>query len=323
MRDKGLATAVATLLAAFATAHLMQFGLSAGRAISGAEQTTPMGLATFVAWRGATTADLPAGPDVLPAATHVASNLDQPEARVPPRDAGVPGALGTRRGENGFGLSCDRSLTLLVQPDATLRVRVDAPCDPGVRVVLEHAGLRFAAETGADGGLGTVVPALTPDARIEASFADGTVLSAEAQVPEASDVMRVALAADGWAGLTLHAREAASWRGATSLVHAGSTDGRAGALYRLGDPAIEAPLLAEVYTYPSRRFGALGGVALHVEATLTQANCARDVEALLIRTRDGMQPTPEHLRLSMPGCEAEGDVLVVGLSPPELRVARN
>ena len=35
MRDKGLATAVATLLAAFATAHLMQFGLSAGRAISG------------------------------------------------------------------------------------------------------------------------------------------------------------------------------------------------------------------------------------------------------------------------------------------------
>jgi hypothetical protein len=171
-------------------------------------------------------------------------------------------------------------------------------------------------ETAADGTLDTVVPVLTAAARVEASFADGAVLTAEAQVPEAAEVTRVALVADGWAGLTLHPQETASWRGTASA-------GRTGPLLRLGDPAIEAPLLAEVYTYPSGRFGTLGTVTLRVEATLTPANCARDVEAAVIRTVDGLAAGAERLRLSMPACEAEGDLLVLDLRAPALTLARN
>jgi hypothetical protein len=78
-----------------------------------------------------------------------------------------------------------------------------------------------------------------------------------------------------------------------------------------------------VYTYRSGRFGALGPAALRVEATLTPANCARDVEAVVIRAGDGLRPASERLRLSMPTCSAEGELLVLDLLAPALTVARN
>jgi hypothetical protein len=318
MRDKGLATAVATLLAAFATAHLMQFGLSAGRAISGEEQASPIGIATLVAMRSDDAPDnLPATPSTAP--DPIAIAFDLPDARLPPRDVAVPAALGAV-GEGGFGLSCDRTLTLLTLPDALVEARLKAPCDPGVRVELSHAGLRFAIAIGADGRAATLVPALTPDAIVEAAFADGTILSARVAVPEAAEMERVALVADGWAGLTLRAAESVSWRGEAT---AAAVEGRGAEILHLGDPGTEAPLLTQVYTAPIGRFGSLGAARLQVEASLTPANCARDVGAEVIRSSGGVPPTPVALHLSLPACDAEGGLLVIDLSSPGLRMARN
>jgi hypothetical protein len=218
----------------------------------------------------------------------------------------------------GFGLSCDRTLTLLPLPGALVEARVEAPCDPGIRVEVSHAGLRFAIGLGADGRAVTVVPVLRPDATVEMAFADGTILSAQASVPEAADQDRVALVADGWAGLTLSVAAGVSWRGEETLSPPGS-----GAILRLGDPGIEAPLLAQVYTAPVGRLGSLGAVGLRVEAALTPANCARDVSAEVIRSSRGVLPAPISLRLSLPACDADGGLLVVDMPMPGLRVARN
>jgi hypothetical protein len=317
MRDKGLATAVATLLAAFATAHLMQFGLSAGRAISGEEQASPMGIATLVAWRnGVAPVSLlatppPAGPDP------VAAPLDLPDARLPPPDEAIPAALGTARA-GGFGLSCDRTLTLLPLPGALVEAHVEAPCDPGIRVEVSHAGVRFAIGLGEDGRAVTPVPVLSPDATVELAFADGTILTAQASVPEAADQERVALVADGWSGLTLHAAAGVPWRGEATASPPGS-----GTILHLGDPGIEAPLLAQVYTAPVGRLGSLGAIGLRVEAALTPANCARDVSAEVIRSSRGVLPAAIVLRLSLPACDADGGLLVVDMPAPGLRLAHN
>jgi hypothetical protein len=318
MRDKGVATAVATLLAAFATAHLMQFGLSAGRAISGEPQSSPIGLATLVAWRsGDAPADLPPTPSAAP--DPAAAPLSIPVARIAAPDPAVPAALGAGT-HSGFGLSCERTLTLVPLPGALIDARLAAPCDAGVRVELSHAGLRFAVAIGADGQAAARIPALMPAATVEAAFADGTMISAHADAPEAAAFERVALVADGWAGLTLHAAESGSWRGDPGAAAASFSGER---IIRLGDPDIEAALLAEVYTIPTGRFGSLGTVSLHVEAILSPANCARDVGAEVVRSSGGVRPIPVPLRLSLPACDVEGGILVVDLPSPGLRIARN
>jgi hypothetical protein len=311
MRDKGLATVVATLLAAFATAHLMQFGLSAGRAISGDDRAAPVGVASFVAWRGAGTADLPDGPDALPAATPATLALGQPTARLPPRDAGVPGTLDAGRGVNGFGLTCSRALSLLPAPGTALRVRVEAPCDPGVRVVFAHAGLRFAAETGADGTLETVVPALMAAARVDAAFADGDVLTAEAQVPEAADVTRVVLVADGWAGLTLHPRETTAWRGRRPASARARPNGSA---TRTSKPRY-SPRSTPIRPAASARWGLWRS---RWKRCSRQRTAPATWRPLVIRTADGLEPETERVRLSMPACAAAGDLLVLDLQAPTL-----
>ncbi len=321
MRDKRLATAVATLLAAFATAHLMQFGLSAGRAASGSDQAAPIGLATFVTWRDrGTGSGLPATPAAPPVAGAAAASLDAPALRRPPDDRGVPETLGARGDRSGFGLACARRLALVPLAGAVVEARLDAPCDPGVRVELRHADLRFAVLTGPDGTAAPRLPALTADARVEAVFADGTVVTAEAVVPDVAEVERVVLVSDGWSGLTLRAFEGASWRGEDAYA---LTTARPGAMLRLGDPEIEAPLLAEVYTAPAGRFAPSGGARLQVEADLSPANCARDVIADIVRSSGGVASAPQPLRLSLPACGEDGGLLVVDLPPADIRIARN
>jgi hypothetical protein len=319
MRDKRLATAVATLLAAFATAHLMQFGLSAGQLISGGGQAAPIGLATLLAGQiDEGQVALPEGPGRLPAPAAVATALRTPETRALPRDEGLPTSLDRPQG-NPLGLTCARRLTARPGPGAVIHAEILAPCDPGFRIEIAHAGLRFAVATGGDGRILAEIPAMRPDASVEARFADGSVLRAEVAVPEAASLDRVAVVSEGWSGLALHAFEFGAGRGAPGHVHAGATGRRAGGMIRLGDPRIDAALLAEVYTLPSGRFGSLGHVTLELDAVVTPANCARDVEAELVRS--GGLAVPVRLGLSIPSCDAAGEMLVLPLPSTDLRLA--
>ena len=304
MQDKRLATAVATLLAAFATAHLMQFGLSAGALISGRGDAAPIGLATLVA-----RPDGGGAPRDEPAPAPVA------RAHPPETTASAP----VQRADEAP--SCARSLTARPGPGAVIRAELDAPCDPGARVEIAHAGLRFAMATAGDGRLRAEVPAMRTDATVAARFADGTILETRIAIPEAEGLERVAVVAEGWAGLTLHAFESGAGRGTPGHVHAAAAGRRAGAMVRLGDPRVDAPLIAQVYTLPAGRFGALGGVRFELEAVVAPANCARDVTADFVRSGTGAAPL--RLGLSIPSCEAAGELLVLPLPATDLRLARN
>jgi hypothetical protein len=319
MRDNGLATVVATLLAAFATAHLMQFGLSAGRALSDDEHSMPIGLATLASLRGSHPArELPAVPSDITASVV----LRVPAHRDIPRDPGVPSALGPRS-DNGFGLPCARSAALDAEAMAMLRLHVEAPCDPEVRVEIRHAGVVFTLETSADGRIDAALPAMMAEATVEAVFGDGTILVSRTLVPDMAHVQRVAVSAEAWTGLSLHAFEFGALRGGRGHVHAGAEEVRADALHRLGDGDIEASQIAEVYTFPSGRFGSLGGVTLQIEAEVKPMNCARDVTADIVRSLGNAPPERTALRVAMPSCEGAGDILVVDAPPSELLIARN
>lgn len=319
MQDKRLATAVATLLAAFATAHLMQFGLSAGNLISGKEDAAPIGLATFVA-RQLDDGRAARPEDPLPVSVPVPA--PSPLQRVGPLPAheGLPPARDMQR-DGALARNCARSLTARSGPGAVIAAEIHAPCDPGARVEIAHAGLRFAVATADDGRILSEIPAMRPDATVEARFADGTVLSTRVTLAEADEIERVAVISAGWAGLSLHAFEAGATRGTPGHVHAGVEGRRPGAMVRLGDTAVDMPLLAQVYTLPAGRFGALGHVRLELEAVVTPTNCARDVAAELVRSGGGDGPL--QLGLSIPSCEALGELLILSLPSPDLRLARN
>jgi hypothetical protein len=301
MRDKSVATAAAAVLAAFAVAHLMQFGLTAGRALSGDARPAPVGLATYLAAGPESAARVPPTPaaptdPVVPPIPGALVRLDQ---RVP---GGLPTSVSVSAGRvDGLRLACNRVLLADPAPGAMLRLRLDAPCDPGVRVEIRHAGLRFTVSTGPRGTREIVMPALVSAAQVTAVFADGTVAGARAVVPEAAEVERVAVVLDGGLGVALQAG--------------------AGEVHRLGDAAVAAPILAEVHSLVPGRFGPLPWGTPRLEVEVTTSNCARDVVAEILRMDPEGAPERLILRVAMPECNAVGNVVALDLPAPTLRVA--
>ena len=303
MRDKSLATATAAVLAAFAVAHLMQFGLSAGRALSDDARTASVGIASYLAGAPQSGVRAVRTPQPPPDPT-TASGLAPPPrstGRVPAtsaaRSAVLPGAV------NRFGLLCRRALVATARPGGLMRVSLDAPCDPEVRVEILHAGLRFALSTGPDGRREVVLPALEVAAEVAARFADGSVVETGARVPDAAQFGRLAVVMEGGRGVAL--------------------DAGSGEVHRLGDPGVAAPVLAEVHTLATGRLGPIWGAAPRVEVMVAPFNCARDVVAEVLRTGPDGPVERMTLRFAMPDCSAIGDVVTLVLPMADVRLARN
>ncbi len=317
IRDRRLKTALATFLAAFATAHLMQFGLNIGRTDGPAAEASGVGEARAGAVRSR--APLTALPD-LP-------DLTAPplEARLlAPRPDGLAGLPDVGAGLSAYGLPCERRLALSPAPEAMLRIEVTATCDPGARVEIVHAGLRFTLLADAFGHAEVVAPAMMPDAVVEAILPGGAALSARAAVPDASKFERVAISTDGHSALAIHAFEFGASYGEPGHVHHGTPPGAAsGEVRRLGDAAADNPLIAEVYTFPTGESLASGTVRLHVEGEVTTDNCGRDVAARVLQGMPGGPPGVVALKVTMPGCDATGDILVLKNVLRDLRIARN
>lgn len=302
MRDKRLATATAAGLAAFAVAHLMQFGLSAGRALSDDTRAAPVGVASFLTGGQRAEVDVrvtPTAPDDPPAIVLV--RPPRAEGRVA-QDAATP-SLPPDDAVNRFGQLCRRALVAAAEPGGLLRARLDAPCDPEVRAEFRHAGLRFAVSTGPEGSREIVMPAMAVAAEIAVHFADGSVVSARARVPDAARVWRVAIVTEGEAGVSLH----------TGV----------GVVRRLGDPGLAAPVRSEVHSLPAGRLGPLSAGAPRLDVLVSTANCARDMVADVVRAGPDGAPDTMTLRLAMPDCGAVGDMVTLDLPLPAARLARN
>lgn len=312
----------AVCLSALGVGHVMQYGIGAG--LFGAEglSVRAAGVATLLPRPGgrAEGTALPVLPETarLPD-TRVA--LDVSETGTAP---GLPEPMPL----SAFGLPCGPEMSAEAAADASVRLRISAPCRPNERIEVRHEGLAFAVTTSALGLVDVTIPAFTRHARVDVLLPDGTVLTRTSVVSGLHDFERVALASDGRAVLAIHAFEFGARQGDPGHVHhvpgAGHRGSEArGTIVRLGDPDIPGPLQSEVYTFPAGQTLAAGAVRLHVEAKVTEATCGRAVQATAIQSMPGGPPSHVALTLDMPGCDAAGDILVLKNVLRDLRLARN
>ncbi len=215
-----------------------------------------------------------------------------------------------------FGIACtEGSMTIEPTARAMLRVSLSAPCLPNERVVISHSGLTFAMTTDKAGDLDVMVPALAAAARVDARFGSGDVMSATRAVTGLDALSRVAVQWEGAEGFHLNAFENGAGFGAPGHVSAEQPRDRAtsegGFLTVLGDPTVDHPLMAEVYTAPV----ATQVDDIEIEAAVTEATCGRTLGGEALRMASGAATVSDVLTFAMPGCDAVGDFLMLSLAP--------
>ncbi|WP_368185496.1 hypothetical protein [Aestuariibius sp. HNIBRBA575] len=209
---------------------------------------------------------------------------------------------------------CEVTMSATIAPMAMVDLSVTAPCAPVARVTIHHQGMMFTTLTDASGIADVQVPALAETAIFIAAFENGSGGLSTVTVPELAMYDRAVLQWQGQSGLQIHAREFGAdygqdghiWNAAT-----GTTDGTTGFMVRLGADHIEAPLLAEVYTFPSGTASRDGSIALSAEAEITAGNCGRQISAQSLQISPGSLTEALDLTLTMPDCDAVGDFLVL------------
>jgi hypothetical protein len=251
--------------------------------------------------------------------------------RVPVADNGAGSeAVAETDAFSPFGLRCDTTLKAEPGPAATVQLRLSAPCHGGEAVTIRHEGLHFTDVTGSDGILMELIPALANEATFEVTLADGTMVETTLEVPKAETYERVALQWQGQAGLELHAFEFGANYGDAGHVHATAPYSperalrqRAGFLSRLGRETIPGGWVSEVYSYPSAGARERGAIRISIEAEVTAVNCGKAVSAETLLRDAGKPFDTQSLTLSIPGCDAIGQFLVLSDSMPDLAFAAN
>ncbi|WP_347311780.1 hypothetical protein [Defluviimonas sp. SAOS-178_SWC] len=215
-----------------------------------------------------------------------------------------------------FGIACaDNRLSLDTSARAMLRVTLSAPCFPNERVVISHSGLIFATATDKAGDLDLMLPALAAEARVDLHIGADEVMSATHEVMGLDALNRVAIQWQGVEGFHLSAFENGAAFGMPGHVSDSQPRDRAtsdgGFLTLLGDPSVDHPMLAEVYTAPV----ATRVDDIVVEAEVSAATCGRALDGEALRMAAGSPAEIEPLSFEMPGCDAVGDFLMLSLGP--------
>ncbi|GGX40144.1 hypothetical protein GCM10007385_04300 [Tateyamaria omphalii] len=225
---------------------------------------------------------------------------------------------------------CEVTANAEVAPAAMVNLTLSAPCAVNERLTVHHNGMMFTETTNSVGELSVTVPALIEHAVFILALTNGSGAVAQAIVPELGQYERTALQWRGRAGFELHAREFGADYGQVGHVWSGvdqnadgMTDGRNGYMIRLGDSQVLEPLIAEVYTFPSGVSARSGTIDLTVEAEVTAANCGLDVEAQSLEMMAGGKMKTQDLTLSVPGCDAVGNFLVLNNLVSDMKVASN
>ena len=224
--------------------------------------------------------------------------------------------------------ACDTQMSATPGGLAMVTLDLVNPCRPNATVAIHHQGMMFHAVTDDDGRMMAGVPALAEEAFFIAAFDDGEGAVAVTGVPDLALFDRAVLQWQGEDGVELHALEFGAAYGEAGHVWAGTqgdpalaAEGSAGFLTRLGQGNGAAPLMAEIYTFPSGSARQDGEILLSVEAEVTGRNCGRDVQAQSIQVIGGAEPVAVDLTMVMPDCEAVGDYVVLQNMFEDLKLA--
>ena len=236
--------------------------------------------------------------------------------RMPPLPAALPAPV-VKSVPLAAADPCPVTLDLMADPGAMIGLTLLAPCHPGERVVLRHAGLAVTVTTTANGSVFLALPALETEAVVEARLADGTELSDSVTVADLAALRRFGVQWQGNDAFQVYGIEPA---GTISAANPGTAPVvnlplAGGFLTRLGDPAARTPLLAEIYTFPGT-----SPAEVVVEAAVTPATCGREILGETLVSVGGTVRVTD-LTLAMPECDAVGDFLVLNNLAPDLTLA--
>lgn len=215
-------------------------------------------------------------------------------------------------------MDCTAGLVATAGPAATVMLEMSAPCALNAVGTLHHQGMIISVLTDDLGQATIMVPALAQEAVFIADLPGGYGAAAIISVPDFANYDRAVLQWQGDTGLGIHALEFGAgyqedghvWAASARSVDA-AQDGTGGFLMRMGDVPIEGAMIAEVYTYPSGISQRDGTVELSVEAEVLSGNCGRPIAAQSIQITPGAEPAALDLTMTMPGCDAVGEFLVL------------
>ena len=326
------ALAAATFATAFGAGYIMQNGDSLSAFFTGeniAPDSVQLASASIPLTTATDASSVMQVPRLTAATLEPVPRLPNPGSlvRAGSADRVLPRADSTER--SAFGMECDVTFGVTKSAAAMAALSISAPCHLDERVVITHEGLTFAVQTSNTGTLDVSVPVLATDASFTVRFADGSFHTADLIVDELREYDRVALNWTGRGAFHIHALEFGAAYGDTGHVSAvtprsaDTAGGRGGFLTQLGDPIIENPVLAEVYTFPTHGTRRYGVVRLNVEAEINAYTCEKDVDARALQLNAGVTPQWVDLTLAMPGCDAIGDFLVLKNLLRDLKIAQN
>ena len=223
---------------------------------------------------------------------------------------------------------CTANLSAAAGPAATVSLSLSAPCAPNTIVTFHHQGMMFSVTTDAAGTANIAAPALSETAVFIADIGGMEGAVAVLTVADAGMYDRSVLQWQGDTGLELHAREFGAgydgeghvWLAAARSPEA-AISGNGGYMMQLGDTRLDGAMIAQVYTYPSGNSRLSGDIDLTVEAEVTAANCGREVAAQSIQILQGAEPMARDLEMTMPGCDATGEFLVLNNMLMDLTLA--
>jgi hypothetical protein len=258
-------------------------------------------------------------PEAVVSAPLTLAAVDSPEELAPPPMPAMPETLAT---------ACDIQLSAELRPGALVFLSLEAPCNSGETVQFDHAGLKFSEQLDTQGGLVVLVPAMTESAIFSVAFEDGQHKSISTTVPDLADFERLALVWQGGTGLQLHALENGAFYGDAGHVWAESpslpanaVSGQGGFVSVLGGSA--SGYAADVYTFPLSLMREGASPEVSIEAQVAETTCGTEIEGTILHANPGSAPDVSDLAMSVPGCDAVGEYLVLKNLPQHLRIAAN
>lgn len=224
--------------------------------------------------------------------------------------------------------SCGIDMTLQVRAGAEIVATLYSPCRPGLPFVVDHAGLRFTAVTGADGVANFVVPAMLSQATVSATFADGAAALAQTEVENMSRMTRVAITWTGDLDFDLHAYEFGAADDSAGHVSARNPGdyrearrGGGGYLTVLGAD-IPGATKSEVYTLFQSTRTADGVVDVDVRLAGKPAECPGTMVLKTLRSEGAELVASRDTQITLGDCSAS-QAVVVDSALYDVRVSRN
>ena len=222
---------------------------------------------------------------------------------------------------------CGIAMVAETRDAAMIGVTLTAPCAPNQTVTIHHEGMMFSVLTDEVGFSEFVVPALKKEALVISAFESGEGAIVTHTVPDFEQYDRVVAQWRGYMGVELHAFELDAEYGDAGHVWYGAPRDtsaiayQVGFLQRIGEVNAEAPLMADVYTFPSASSDHAGKIAMSVEAEINGANCGQQLTAQTIHISPFAERMVHDVEFSMPECDAVGDFVVLPLPLQDIQLA--